>query len=118
MCSRVETQQITSKAAHVGFDWKNLDEVLEKFDEERGEFTRALESQSANAIEDELGDLLFVLVNVARFVKEDPEQALRRTNAKFRARFAHIERRLAAQGRQVNGTSIEELEALWQESKS
>jgi MazG family protein len=118
MPALVEAQQITSKATHVGFDWKNLGDVLEKFDEERGEFARALESQSQNAIEDELGDLLFVLVNVARFVKVDPEQALRRTNAKFRARFAHIERRLAAQGRQVAGTPIEELEALWQESKA
>jgi MazG family protein len=118
MPALVEAQQITSKATHVGFDWRNLDEVLEKFDEERGEFARALESQSQDAIEDELGDLLFVLVNVARFVKVDPEQALRRTNAKFRARFAHIERRLAAQGRQVAGAPIEELEALWQESKA
>jgi MazG family protein len=118
MPALVEAQQITSKATHVGFDWKNLDEVLEKFDEERGEFARALESESPDAIEDELGDLLFVLVNVARFVKVDPEQALRRTNAKFRARFAHIERRLAAQGRQVAGTSIDELESLWQESKA
>src|SRR5579883_1646345 len=118
MPALVEAQQITSKAAHVGFDWKNLDEVLEKLDEERGEFARALESQSQDAIEDELGDLLFVLVNVARFVKVDPEQALRRTNAKFRARFAHIERRLAEQGRQVANTPIDELEALWQESKA
>lgn len=117
MPALVEAQQITSKATHVGFDWKNLDEVLEKFDEERGEFARALESESPDAIEDELGDLLFVLVNVARFVKVDPEQALRRTNAKFRTRFAHIERRLAAQGRQVAGTPIDELESLWQESK-
>jgi MazG family protein len=118
MPALVEAQQITSKAAHVGFDWKNVDEVLKKFDEERGEFARALESQSPDAIEDELGDLLFVLVNIARFVKVDPEQALRRTNAKFRSRFAHIERRLAAQGRQVAGAAIEELEALWQESKA
>jgi MazG family protein len=118
MPALVEAQQITSRAAHVGFDWKNVHEVLEKLDEERGEFARALESESPDAMEDELGDLLFVLVNVARFVKVDPEQALRRTNAKFRARFAHIERRLAAQGRQVAGTSIEELEALWQESKA
>ncbi len=117
MPALVEAQQITAKATHVGFDWKDLGEVLEKFDEERGEFARALESQAPDAIEDELGDLLFVLVNVARFVKVDPEQALRRTNAKFRARFAHIERRLAAQGRQVAGTPTEELEALWQESK-
>ena len=75
------------------------------------------ERGSQDQIEDELGDLLFVLVNLARFVKVDPEQALRRTNAKFRQRFAHVERRLAAQGREVPGTPIDELEALWQEAK-
>ncbi len=69
-------------------------------------------------MEDELGDLLFVIVNLARFVKVDPEQALRRTNAKFRARFGYIERRLAGQGRKVTGTPLEELEELWQEAKS
>ena len=68
-------------------------------------------------MEDELGDLLFVIVNLARFVKVDPEQALRRTNVKFRTRFAHIERRLEEQGRKVTGTPIEDLEALWQEAK-
>lgn len=118
MPALVEAQQIASRAARVGFDWRNLDEVLEKLDEERGEFARAVENGSADAIEDELGDLLFVLVNVARFVKVDPEQALRRTNAKFRRRFAHIERRLAEQGRELANTPIEDLEALWQESKA
>ena len=68
-------------------------------------------------IEDELGDLLFVLVNLARFVKVDPEQALRRTNAKFRQRFGHVEQRLAASGKSWTDTPIEEMEALWQEAK-
>jgi MazG family protein len=118
MPALVEAQQITSRAARVGFDWRNLAEVLEKLDEERDEFARAVEMESQDALEDELGDLLFVLVNIARFVKVDPEQALRRTNAKFRARFAHIERRLAEQGKEVSGVPIEELEALWQEAKA
>ena len=113
----VEAQQITSRAARVGFDWRNADEVLAKLDEERAEFGEACERGSHDQIEDELGDLLFVLVNLARFVKVDPEQALRRTNAKFRQRFGHVERRLAAQGKEVKGTPIEELEALWQEAK-
>jgi MazG family protein len=113
----VEAQQITSRAARVGFDWRNADEVLAKLDEERSEFRQARERGSQDQIEDELGDLLFVLVNLARFVKVDPEQALRRTNAKFRQRFAHVERRLTAQGKEVRGTPIEELEALWQEAK-
>jgi tetrapyrrole methylase family protein/MazG family protein len=113
----VEAQQITSRAARAGFDWSNADEVLAKLDEERLEFAEACERGTQDQIEDELGDLLFVLVNLARFVKVDPEQALRRTNTKFRQRFGHVERRLAAQGKQVNGTPIEELEALWQEAK-
>ena len=113
----VEAQQISSRAARAGFDWQNAEQVLEKLDEERREFAEARARGSQDQIEDELGDLLFVIVNLARFVKVDPEQALRRTNAKFRERFAHVERRLAAQGKAVNGTPIEELEALWQEAK-
>jgi MazG family protein len=114
----VEAQQITSRAARVGFDWSDKGQVLEKLDEERREFAEACERGSQDQIEDEIGDLLFTIVNLARFVKVDPEQALRRTNAKFRQRFGHVERRLAAQGKQVSGTPIEELEALWQEAKS
>src|SRR6204780_922502 len=113
----VEAQQITSRAARVGFDWRNAEEVLAKLDEERAEFSEACERGSHDQIEDELGDLLFVIVNLARFVKVDPEQALRRTNAKFRQRFGHVERRVEAQGKEVKGTPIEELEALWQEAK-
>lgn len=113
----VEAQQITTRASRVGFDWKNVAEVLVKLDEERAEFEAALASGSPDQIENELGDLLFSLVNIARFVKVDPEQALRRTNSKFRRRFGHVERRLEAQGKEVAGTPIEELEALWQEAK-
>jgi MazG family protein len=113
----VEAQQITSRAAGVGFDWENADQVLGKLEEELGEFERARQTDLQDRLEDELGDLLFVIVNLARFVKVDPEQALRRTSAKFRQRFAHIERRLAQEGRQVSGTPVEELEALWREAK-
>lgn len=113
----MEAQQITARAARAGFDWSNLTEVLAKLDEERAEFAEAQARGTQAQIEDELGDLLFVLVNAARFVNVDPEQALRRSNAKFRARFGHIERRLATQGKEVAGTPIAELEALWQEAK-
>ena len=113
----VEAQQITTRASRVGFDWKNVTDVFAKLDEERAEFEAALASGSPDQIENELGDLLFSLVNIARFVKVDPEQALRRTNSKFRQRFGHVERRLEAQGKEVAGTPIEELEALWQEAK-
>ncbi len=113
----VEAQQITSRAAGVGFDWNNAGEVLAKLDEELAEFDAARRTAAQDQLEDELGDLLFVIVNLARFVKVDPEQALRGTSAKFRQRFGHIERRLAEQGRQISGTPVEELEALWQEAK-
>ena len=109
----VEAQQITSRAAQVGFDWNSAEEVLAKLDEERGEFERATPAEK----EDELGDMLFVLVNLARFVKVDPEQALRRTNAKFRRRFGFIERELQARGKSLSGSSVQEMENLWQESK-
>ena len=113
----VEAQQITSRAAGAGFDWENPEQVLAKLSEELAEFDQARKNASPEELEDELGDLLFVIVNLARFVKVDPEQALRRTNAKFRARFGYIERSLSGQRRQLSGTTIEELEALWQEAK-
>ena len=113
----VEAQQIASRAAGVGFDWENPDQVVEKLHEELAEFAEARRRASQDELEDELGDLLFVLVNLARFVKVDPEQALRRTNAKFRERFGYIERALAARGRKLEESSIEEMEALWQEAK-
>jgi tetrapyrrole methylase family protein/MazG family protein len=113
----VEAQQMASRAASVGFDWENPEQVIEKLHEELAEFAEARRRASQDELEDELGDLLFVLVNLARFVKVDPEQALRRTNAKFRERFGYIERTLAARGRKLEESSLEEMEALWQEAK-
>jgi MazG family protein len=113
----VEAQQIASRAAGVGFDWQNPDQVLEKLHEELAEFDEARRNASQTELEDELGDMLFVLVNLARFVKVDPEQALRKTNAKFRHRFGYIEQKLAERGRQPAESNIEEMEALWQEAK-
>jgi len=110
----VEAQQIASRAAGVGFDWENAQQVVAKLHEELAEFNQA---QSQDHLEDELGDMLFVIVNLARFVKVDPEQALRRTNAKFRKRFGYIEATLAEQGRRLADANIEEMEALWQEAK-
>jgi MazG family protein len=113
----VEGQQIASRAAAVGFDWENAGQVIEKLHEELGELEEARRGGAAEEIEGELGDLLFVLVNLARFVKVDPEQALRKTNAKFRERFAYIERRLAERGRKPQESTIQEMEELWQEAK-
>jgi nucleoside triphosphate diphosphatase len=113
----VEGQQIASRAAGVGFDWENPEQVLDKLHEELAEFAEARRSADPAELENELGDMLFVLVNLARFVKVDPEQALRRTNAKFRERFGYIERKLAERGRRPQDSDIEEMEALWQEAK-
>ncbi|HCC56184.1 MAG TPA: nucleoside triphosphate pyrophosphohydrolase [Solibacterales bacterium] len=110
----VEAQQITARAAQVGFDWTDVKDVLAKLDEERAELEAAV---SPEEVEDEIGDLLFVVMNLARFRKVDAEQALRKSNAKFRARFAYIERALHAQGRGLPEASIEEMEALWQAAK-
>jgi MazG family protein len=108
----VEAQQISSKAAAVGFDWENADQVLNKLDEELDELAEARKAGLREELEGEVGDLLFVLVNLARFLKVDPEQALRKTNAKFRKRFAHVEA-----GAKLPGATIEQMEALWQEAK-
>ena len=114
----VEAQQVTSRASRVGFDWNDISDVFAKLDEERAEFSDALASGSRDAIEDELGDLLLSVVNLARFAKVDPEQALRRTTGKFRRRFEHVEQQLSMQGKEIADTPMEELESLWQSAKS
>jgi len=113
----VEAHQIASRAAGAGFDWENPEQVIAKLHEELAEFDEARRNASQPELEDEMGDLLFVLVNLARFVKVDPEQALRKTNAKFRKRFGYIERKLGEAGRTFAQSNIEEMEALWQEAK-
>jgi MazG family protein len=110
----VEAQQIASRAATAGFDWANVDQVFDKLHEEMAEL-KAAETQDQK--EDELGDLLFVIVNIARFMKVDPEQALRRTNKKFRSRFGFVEQGLAAEGKTPQEATIDEMEALWQAAK-
>lgn len=117
MPALVEAQQIASRAAGVGFDWDNTEQVVEKLHEELGELAEARRGASHEELEGEIGDLLFVLVNLARFVKVDPEQALRRTNSKFRDRFAYVERKLAERGKKPSESNIEEMEELWQEAK-
>ena len=109
----VEAQQISSKVAHVGFDWPNTDQVMEKVHEELDELAEARKTESREEQENEIGDILFALVNVARHLKVDPEQALRRSNAKFRRRFAHVENNAA-----LPGATLMEMEALWQEAKT
>lgn len=114
----VEAQQLTSRAATVGFDWENPDQVVDKLHEELAELAEARQGGRSEELEGEIGDLLFVLVNLARFLKVDAEQALRRTNAKFRRRFGYLERKLVEQGRSPKDASLDEMEALWQEAKN
>ena len=113
----VEAQKLSSKAAEVGFEWPNVDGVLEKLVEESQEFSEAAARNDPGEIEHEIGDLLFTLVNLARFHKIDPEQALRKTNARFRRRFAFLEQRVAEDGGELRETSLERMEELWQEAK-
>ncbi len=113
----VEAQQISSRAAGVGFDWENPEQVIEKLHEELAELAEARRNASQDELENELGDILFVIVNLARFLKVDPEQALRRTNAKFRQRWGYIETKLAGRGSTPAASTVAEMEALWQEAK-
>jgi len=109
--------ELQRKASTVGFDWNDPRAVLHKIREETDEIESALDRGDADHLAEETGDLLFALVNLARHVNADPEQALRGTNAKFERRFGYIERALAAQGRSLEGTSLNEMDALWNEAK-
>ena len=110
----VEGEHIARKAAGVGFDWENVDQVFGKLREELDELDQARATENQEEIEGEIGDLLFVMINIARFLKVDPEQALRKTNTKFRRRFAHVEEGL---GKPLKEASVAEMEALWQDAK-
>ena len=118
----VRAEKLQKRAARHGFDWPDVGPVFDKLHEEINELKEAWEaSQSGggdpDAVEDELGDLLFVCVNLARFMKVNPEQALNRTNHKFDARFRAIERVLEKEGRDMDEESLEALDAVWQAVK-
>jgi MazG family protein len=137
----MEAYKISTRVAHVGFDWPSIEGLFEKLSEETDELRHNLKEypapgpqpQSATDVasaretkvpeelrarlEDEVGDLLFVLVNIARYLALDPESALRKTNRKFRRRFEYLEGKLREQGRKPSDASLAEMETLWQESK-
>jgi MazG family protein len=141
MPSLMEAYKISSRVAHVGFDWPNIEGLFDKLSEETEELRKNLEDypepgpqpESAAGVagsrgvkippelrarlEDEVGDLLFVLVNIARYLSLDPESALRKTNRKFRRRFEYLEDRLRQRGRKPVDASLDEMESLWQESR-
>lgn len=110
-------RRVSEKAAGVGFDWADPAGVLEKVAEEVGELREAVASGDTAHAEEELGDLLFALVNLGRHLGLDPEAALHHTTEKFLARFGHVEKALAADGRHPSEATLDEMEALWQQAK-
>jgi uncharacterized protein YabN with tetrapyrrole methylase and pyrophosphatase domain len=136
----LEAHKLSSRAAHVGFDWPEIEGLFEKLAEETAELREALKAaptigigpsgkgiagsgkpqvspELRERLEDEVGDLFFVLVNIARYLSLDPESALRKTNRKFKRRFQWMEERLRATDRGPQQASMDELEELWQQSK-
>ena len=113
----VEALKLQERAAKVGFDWSEPAPILDKIEEEIGELREALRNEDQKAVADELGDLIFALVNIGRHVGADPEMALRGTNTKFRNRFSHIEDGLAANGESLEEATLERMEELWQAAK-
>jgi MazG family protein len=138
MPALMEAYKLSSRAAHVGFDWPEMEGLFEKLAEETAELREELQAAPVKApsgkgiagsgkpqvppelrerLEDEVGDLFFVLVNIARYLSLDPESALRKTNRKFKRRFQWMEERLRASGRAPQQASMDELETLWQQAK-
>ncbi|MDP9838067.1 ATP diphosphatase [Neorhizobium huautlense] len=113
-----EALKLQEQAARVGFDWSEAAPILDKIEEEIGELREALKAGKPEAVADELGDLIFALVNIGRHVNTDPENALRGTNTKFRRRFNHIETSLHASGETLEAATLERMEDLWQAAKA
>jgi nucleoside triphosphate diphosphatase len=109
--------KLQEKAGEIGFDWDDIRAVVAKLREEIAEVEAEIGDRSAERLSDEIGDLLFAAVNLARHLDVDPEAALRGSNAKFERRFTHIEQRLAESGRKPEGADLDEMEALWLEAK-
>jgi MazG family protein len=114
----LESLKLTKKAAKVRFDWENVDQIFDKLDEEVSELRAEIKSGSSEHIEEEIGDLLFVITNLARHLDVEPETALKRTNRKFRQRFKFIEDELRSAGRDVNEASLSEMDELWDRAKA
>jgi tetrapyrrole methylase family protein/MazG family protein len=110
-----QAQTYQKRAARIGFDWDELGEVLKKLPEEIGEL---YQSDGPKEVSDEMGDILFTLVNVARWMGIDAESALRGSNQRFKTRFSQVEKEARASGRELSEMSLDELEELWQSSKS
>ena len=114
----LRAHKVSQKAARVGFDWQDVQEVFVKVTEELEEFKKEVLSRNAEGMEEEFGDLLFSLVNVSRFLEVNPEDALRKTITKFIRRFGHIEKRVAESGEDISTATMEEMDRLWKEAKA
>jgi tetrapyrrole methylase family protein/MazG family protein len=117
MPSLIRAHRLQERAARVGFDWSRIDEALPKLDEEMAEFKESLKKEDAAGIEEELGDIFFMLVNISRFLGINPEDALRKTISKFIRRFRYIEENAADAGKPLSDMTLDEMEKLWQEAK-
>lgn len=115
--SMVKAQRIQEKARGAGFDWENKNQVWDKVQEELAEFKEASLSADKDKMQDELGDLFFSLINYARFIDINPDEALERTNKKFISRFKFLETSVAANGKKLNEMSLEEMDVYWNEAK-
>ena len=120
----MEANQLSTKAARIGFDWRNVDEIFDKLQEEIEELRGAIKEHSNlkdeaahTRVREELGDLLFAATNIARHMNVEPEAALKLTNRKFRKRFNYIEESIRASGKSFDQVSIDEMESMWQEAK-
>lgn len=120
----MEAHQLSTKAARVGFDWKNVNDIFDKLEEEIGELREAIQTHAASngeaehtRVREELGDLLFAVTNIARRMQVEPEAALKLTNRKFRKRFGYIETKLTERGQALDQVGLDDLEELWQEAK-
>jgi tetrapyrrole methylase family protein / MazG family protein len=121
----MEAHQLSTKAARVGFDWKSVDDIFDKLEEEIAELREAIDTHTASngeaehtRVREELGDLLFAVTNIARRLQVEPEASLKLTNRKFRKRFGYIESKLTEQGKALDQVGLDELEKLWQDAKS
>ena len=114
----IEGNKLTKKAAKVGFDWENTDQIFEKLDEETEELKSAISSKEKPHIEEEIGDLLFVVVNLARKLGVEPENALKKTNRKFRKRFRFIEDELKSKEKTFDDVDLDEMDQLWNKAKT
>ena len=117
MPALIKALRLQEKTKQVGFEWDNVAQVREKVEEEMRELYEAVEEGDEKHIEEEMGDVLFALINYARFVKTDPEKALEQTNKKFIRRFQQVEEMAAAQGRSLHDMNLEEMDTLWNKVK-